>query len=86
MAAGYQLDLVEKGMDPDDWKPMKTVGQGAREIRIATADRKWRVLYVQVIKDTVHVLHCFQKTTQKTEKSDIDIAKKRLKAIKHTDK
>ena len=32
--AGYQLDLVQHGGEPDDWKPVSTVGQGVREIRI----------------------------------------------------
>ena len=32
--AGYQLDQVQHGGDPDDWKPVNTVGQGVREIRI----------------------------------------------------
>ena len=32
--AGYQLDQVQRGREPDDWKPMNTVGQGVREIRI----------------------------------------------------
>jgi hypothetical protein len=25
---GYQLEHVQEGMDPDDWKPMPTVGAG----------------------------------------------------------
>jgi phage-related protein len=29
--AGYQLDQVQHGHEPDDWKPMNTVGQGVRE-------------------------------------------------------
>lgn len=32
--AGYQLDQVQRGKEPDDWKPMKTVGKGVQEIRI----------------------------------------------------
>ncbi len=32
--AGYQLDRVQRGLDPTDWKPMKSVGQGVREICI----------------------------------------------------
>jgi len=32
--AGYQLDQVQHGGEPDDWKPMSTIGQGVREIRI----------------------------------------------------
>ncbi len=32
--AGHQIDQVQRGREPDDWKPMSTVGQGVREIRI----------------------------------------------------
>jgi phage-related protein len=31
---GYQLEHVQEGVDPDDWKPMSTVGAGVREIRV----------------------------------------------------
>jgi phage-related protein len=29
---GFQLDKVQRGLDPDDWKPMTSVGIGVREI------------------------------------------------------
>ena len=29
--AGYQLDQVQRGVDPDDWKPMASIGGGVRE-------------------------------------------------------
>jgi hypothetical protein len=32
--AGFQLRRLQQGLDPDDWKPMQTVGPGVREIRI----------------------------------------------------
>jgi phage-related protein len=32
--AGHQLELVQRGREPDDWKPMNTVGSGVREIRV----------------------------------------------------
>ena len=35
--AGYQLDKVQRGFEPNDWKPMNTVGRGMREIRIGCA-------------------------------------------------
>src|SRR5690625_4184996 len=31
--AGYQLDKVQHGLEPSDWKPMPTVGRGVQEIR-----------------------------------------------------
>jgi phage-related protein len=37
----------------------------------------FRVFYVAKFEDAVHVLHCFQKKTQKTAKSDIDLGSKR---------
>ena len=27
--AGFNLDFVQRGFDPENWKPMKTVGTGA---------------------------------------------------------
>jgi len=35
--AGYQLDKVQRGQQPDDFKPMPTVGKGVEEIRGAAA-------------------------------------------------
>jgi len=78
--AGYQLDQVQRGREPDDWKPMNTVGQGVREIRIRDAAGAFRVLYVAKFEDAVYVLHCFQKKTQKTSKADL-----RLAALRYRD-
>ncbi len=33
-AAGYQLDKVQRGEQPDDFKPMPIIGKGVEEIRI----------------------------------------------------
>ena len=79
--AGHQLDQVQHGHEPDDWKPMNTVGQGAREIRIRDAAGAFRVIYVAKFADAVYVLHCFQKKTQKTSKTDLDLATKRYRDL-----
>jgi phage-related protein len=39
------------------------------------------VIYVAKIANAVHVLHAFQKKTQRTRKEDIQIAKQRLKDV-----
>ena len=80
--AGYQLREVQKGRDPADWKPMKTVGPGVREIRIREAAGAFRVIYLATIGDSVVVLHAFQKKTQQTPQRDIDLAANRLRAWK----
>jgi phage-related protein len=79
--AGHQLDQVQRGLDPDDWKPMGIVGPGACEIRIRDASGAFRVLYVAKFADAVYVLHCFQKKTQKTSQRDIDLAATRYRDL-----
>jgi phage-related protein len=79
--AGYQLDLIQNGQEPDDWKAMSTVGQGVREVRIRDPAGAFRVIYVATFADAVYVLHCFQKKTQQTRKSDLDLASKRYREL-----
>jgi phage-related protein len=79
--AGYQLDRVQRGHEPDDWKPMNAVGPGVREIRIRDAAGAFRVLYVAKFEDAVYVLHCFRKKTQKTRKADLDLAGQRYRDL-----
>ena len=79
--AGHQLDKVQKGREPDDWKPMHSVGQGVQEIRIRDATGIYRVMFVARFAEAVYVLHCFQKKTQKTRKADLDIAGQRYRDL-----
>lgn len=79
--AGYQLDKVQLGLEPNDWKPMSSIGAGVREIRIKEASGAFRVIYVANIGDSICVLHAFQKKTQKTSTKDVKLAKARFNAI-----
>jgi phage-related protein len=80
--AGYQLYLVQAGREPNDWKPMTSVGNGCREIRVRDeASNAYRVVYVATIGDAVYVLHCFQKKAQRTPKADLALAAARYKAV-----
>ncbi len=78
---GYQLDRVQQGFDPVDWKPMPTVGSGVREVRVREQGGAFRVIYVAKLADRVYVLHCFQKRTQQTARVDLDLAGRRYKQI-----
>lgn len=78
--AGYQLDRVQQGLDPGDWKPMRTIGAGVREIRIKDAGA-FRLVYVAKFEEAVFVLHCFQKKSQKTRKEDLALATSRYKDL-----
>jgi len=79
--AGYQLDQVQSGREPNDWKPMNTVGQGVKEIRIRDAAGAFRVIHVAKFAEAVYVLHCFQKKTAKTSKADVELAAKRYRDL-----
>ena len=79
--AGYQLDQVQHGCAPNNWKRMTIIGQGALEIRIHDEAGAFRVIYVAKFADTVYVLHCFQKKTQQTSKADLDLATKRYRNL-----
>ena len=79
--AGYQLDRVQRGCEPSDWKPMTTVGPGAAEIRIRDASGAFRILYVAKFEDAVFVLHCFQKKTQATARVDLELAARRYRDL-----
>lgn len=79
--AGHQIDQVQNGQEPDDWKPMNTVGLGVKEIRIRDASGAFRVVYVAKFAHAVYVLHCFQKKTEKTRKTDLDLATQRYRDL-----
>jgi phage-related protein len=51
--AGFQLERVQRGLDPDDWKPMRTIGQGVREIRVCEASGAYRVVYVANLVESI---------------------------------
>jgi phage-related protein len=54
--AGFELDAVQRGLMPSDFKPILAVGPGAYEIRVRVLG-KWRVIYVARFEQAIYVLH-----------------------------
>ena len=77
---GFELDAVQRGMMPTDFKPMPTVGAGVYEIRVHVLG-EWRVMYVARFEQAVYVLHAFQKKTQRTRKEDLELAARRYRDL-----
>jgi len=77
---GYNLDKVQRGFEPFDWKPITSVGPGVKEIRIH-ADNEYRILYVAKFTEAIYILHSFVKKTQQTSQKDIDLGKERYLEI-----
>ncbi|MGQ0733733.1 MAG: type II toxin-antitoxin system RelE/ParE family toxin [Acidobacteriota bacterium] len=79
-ATRVPVSKVRQGLEHDDWKPMKSVGQGVREIRIQTAPAH-RVFYLATFDEAVYVLHAFEQKTQKTSPHDVTLARDRYRAL-----
>ena len=79
--AGRQLYHVQKGLMPNNWRPMPEIGMSVVEIRIADASGAFRVIYFAKLKNKVAVLHCFQKKTQRTAPADLALARKRYDVL-----
>ena len=80
-SVGFELYRVQCGLAPKDWKSMTTVGTGVKEIRVRDEAGVFRVIYLATRPEGIYVLHCFQKKTQRTSSSDLDLATKRFKSI-----
>ena len=78
---GHELNEVQEGRDPSDYRPMSQIGKGVYEIRVRVEEGIFRTMYIAKFEEAVYVLHAFQKKTQKTSKQDIDLAKARLKQV-----
>ena len=79
--AGYELRQVQRGMEPSDWKPMRSVGPGVTEIRIHLGG-EFRVLYLAKFEEAIYVLHAFQKRTRRTPQLALAIARTRLRQLR----
>ena len=80
-AIGVELMIVQLGGSPTDCKPIASIGVGAYEIRVREVAGAFRTVYVTKFADAIYVLHAFQKKSQKTAKSDLDLARRRYKLI-----
>jgi phage-related protein len=78
--AGRQLARVQDGLEPDSWKPMPSIGLGVNEIRVREGGA-FRVIYVAKFPEAIYVLHAFEKKSQRTSKSAIDLARLRFRAL-----
>lgn len=78
--AGFELDRVQRGLEPINWKPLTSVAPGVREIRIQVGEQ-FRVIYIASFGNRVHVLHAFHKKTQKIRTADLELANSRYKTV-----
>jgi phage-related protein len=79
--AGFQLDRVQRGLEPNDWKRLPAIGSGVLELRIHDSGGAFRVVYVAKYADVIYVLHAFQKKSRKTSRLDIALIRARYATL-----
>ena len=77
---GHELDRVQRGLNPTDWKPMSAIGKNVKEIRVQESGQ-YRVIYLAKFKQAIYVLHTFRKKTRKTKGQDIEVSRAALKKL-----
>lgn len=73
--AGYQLERVQHGKPPTDFKPMPSVGKNVEELRVWDESGTYRVMYVARFAEAVYVLHAFQKKARATSQRDVELVR-----------
>ncbi len=69
---------MQRGEQPDDFKPMPTIGTGVEEIRVWDNTGTCRVIYTVRLADAVYVLHAFPTKAQTTARRDVELARRRF--------
>lgn len=60
-------------------RPMPSVWPRCFELRFSDRQGKYRIFYFIVVKGTIYVPHCFQKKSQKTPQTAIELVQRRIK-------
>lgn len=84
--AGFQLDKVQRGEQPTDFKPMPTIGKDVEELRVREESGVYRVINAARLPAAIYVLHAFQKKTQATAKRDVEVARSRYAELTRGEK
>jgi phage-related protein len=78
--AGYLLRQIQKGikLSLPQSRPMPSIESRCHELRINDENLTWRIIY-RIYTDAILILEVFEKKTNNTPKSIIDICKQRIK-------
>lgn len=80
---GFALRQLQLGREPAcQTRRMSSIGAGVYELKEADERAWYRAIYLSKIGNVIHVLHCFEKESRKTDRRDLEIAAQRLKLIR----
>jgi phage-related protein len=82
-ALGFALRQLQLGREPTcQTRRMNSIGAGVYELKESDERTWYRAIYLSKIGNVIHVLHCFEKDSRKTDRRDIEIAARRLKWVR----
>src|SRR5260370_33678229 len=61
---------------------MQSLGPGVWELKESNETTWYRMMYLSRIDNVIHILHCFEKKTRKTDRLDLEIVRDRLGQVK----
>ena len=80
---GFALRQLQLGREPTcQTRKLSSIGQGVYELKEADERSWYRAIYLSKVGNVIHVLHCFEKDSRKTDRRDIEIATQRLKLVR----
>lgn len=80
---GYNLRRLQQGLGITcASRPMQSIGNGVFELKEQDQRAWYRLIYLARIEDVIYVLHCFEKRSRKTNRRDIETARRRLSAVR----
>lgn len=79
---GAELRRLQTGDRPLNSRPMPSIGARVYELKEQDERAWYRVIYLARIGNRIYVLHCFEKKSAKTGKTDLAVAKARLKRVR----
>jgi len=79
--AGYELEQIQHGLPPTEWKSVNQWGSGVFEIKLEAIAGTFRVIYIAKFEEAIYILHCFQKKNQQTSPKDVAVIKARYAEV-----
>jgi phage-related protein len=80
---GFSLRQLQLGREPVcQTRRMTSIGAGVYELKEADERTWYRAIYLSKIGNVIHVLHCFEKDSRKTDRRDLEIAGQRLNLVR----
>ena len=82
LSLGYSLRRLQNGEFPAcETRSMASIGKGVWELKESDERAWYRLVYLAKIGGVIHVLHCFEKESRRTDKRDVATARARLKQV-----